>query len=210
MIYAFVLYVFLIYEFVHICVYIYIYIMLQEIVDVLSSDEGEQSRMSPTHQAVKRRLTFGEQSFGPAPCGASSSSSGTPMPMSREWVCRKTGQPRRMDHKGHLEYKHPRRGWPSEGVASPTALSDDSGSSRLEEAQENKEPKAKAKAKELEEPKAKPKPKAKEVEEPKAKAKPKAKNKPRAEEKKSKAKENKELEEPTKLEENKGLEVTTS
>ena len=168
--------------------------MLQEIVDVLSSDEGEQSRMSPTHQAVKRRLTFGEQSFGPAPCGASSSSSGAPMPMSREWVCRKTGQPRRMDHKGHLEYKHPRRGWPSEGVASPTALSDDSGSSGLEEAQENKEPKAKAKAKELEE--------------PKAKAKPKAKNKPRAKEKKSKAKENKELEEPTKLEENKGLVVT--
>ena len=133
-----------------------------EAIDVDSSSAEEGRHLSPSHQAVKRRLSG----------SASGSSPGVraPTALSREWVHHSDGRRQRINAKGHIESFDGVRGrWPSD-----EAMSDEKGSPSLEEDldtdKEGAEEEAKAKAEEEAKAKAEEEAKDKAEEEAKDKA----------------------------------------
>ena len=145
-----------------------------EAIDVDSSSAEEGRHLSPSHQAVKRRLSG----------SASGSSPGVraPTALSREWVHRSDGRRQRINAKGHIESFDGVRGrWPSD-----EAMSDEEGSPSLEEDldtdKEGAEEEAKAKAEEEAKAKAEEEAKDKAEEEAKDKAEEEAKAEDKPEE----------------------------
>ena len=111
-----------------------------EAIDVDSSSAEEGRHLSPSHQAVKRRLSG----------AASGSSPGVRAPnaLTKEWVHHSDGRRQRINSKGHIESFDGVRGrWPSD-----EAMSDEEGSPSIEEVldedKEGAEEEAKAKAEE--------------------------------------------------------------
>ena len=133
-----------------------------EAIDVDSSSAEEGRHLSPTHQAVKRRLSG----------SASGSSPGVraPTALSKEWVHHSDGRRQRINSKGHIESFDGVRGrWPSD-----EAMSDEEYSPSIEEVldedKEGAEEEAKAKAEEEAKAKAEEEAKDKAEEEAKDKA----------------------------------------
>ena len=133
-----------------------------EAIDVDSSSAEEGRHLSPSHQAVKRRLSG----------SASGSSPGVraPTALSKEWVHHSDGRRQRINSKGHIESFDGVRGrWPSD-----EAMSDEEYSPSIEEVldedKEGAEEEAKAKAEEEAKAKAEEEAKDKAEEEAKDKA----------------------------------------
>ena len=137
-----------------------------EAIDVDSSSAEEGRHLSPSHKAVKRRLSG----------SASGSSPGVraPTALSKEWVHHSDGRRQRINSKGHIESFDAVRGrWPSD-----EAMSDEEGSPSIEEVNEEEaEEEAKVKAEEEAKVKAEEEAKDKAEEEAKDKAEEEAKDK---------------------------------